>query len=64
VESDFDFEGALYATAKNDRMKAVGIFGDRIVTLIFKLMGSEGISLVSLRVASKKERNAYVHHSG
>lgn len=59
VESAFDFEGALYAATKDDRIKAVGLLEGRICVLIFRPFGEEAISLVSLRVASKKEREAY-----
>jgi uncharacterized DUF497 family protein len=61
VEDAFDFAGALYAAANDDRTKAVGQFEDRLSVLIFQQLGDEAISLVSLRVASKKEREAYAN---
>jgi uncharacterized DUF497 family protein len=61
VEDAFDFAGALYAAANDDRTKAIGQFEDRLSVLIFQQLGDEAISLVSLRVASKKEREAYAN---
>jgi uncharacterized protein len=59
VEDGFDFEGASYTPAKEHRMKAIGLFEGRLCVLIFRLLGEEAISLVSLRIASKKERETY-----
>jgi len=59
VEAEFDFASAVYTPAKDGRMKAVGLFEGRASVLIFRLLGEEAISLVSLRIASKKERTAH-----
>ena len=59
VEDGFDFAGAVYTPAKEDRMKAIGLFEGRPCVLIFRLLGEEAISLVSLRIASKKERERH-----
>lgn len=59
VEEEFDFKTALYTPAREGRMKAIGLFQGRVSVLIFQLLGEEAISLVSLRIASKKERMAY-----
>ncbi len=59
---DFDeldvafFEAAAVVPAKHDRLMAVGRFDTTVVTVIFKLMGREGLSVVSMRIASSKER--------
>jgi hypothetical protein len=48
VEDAFDFAGALYAAANDDRTKAIGQFEDRLSVLIFQQLGDEAISLVGL----------------
>ena len=37
-------------------MMAVGWFGDAIIAVIFKPLGSEALSVISMRHASRKER--------
>ena len=59
VESEFDFGSALYTPTIEGRMKAVGLFEGRLSVLIFRPLGDEAISLISLRIASRKERAAY-----
>jgi uncharacterized protein len=59
VESEFDFENALYTATREGRRKAVGLFEGRLSVLVFRPLGDEAISLISLRIASKKERAAY-----
>lgn len=39
------------------RFMAVGYFGGQAVTVIFSLLGTEAIAPISMRPASKKERN-------
>ena len=41
------------------RYRAVGVLDDDLVTVVFALLGSEGLSLISLRPASRKERKQY-----
>ena len=59
VEGAFDFAEAFYTAARDDRVKAIGLFDGRVVVLIFRPLGEEAISLISLRIASKKEREVY-----
>ena len=58
LDIDF-FSDALIVEAKQDRLKAVGILSDDVIAVIFVALGLEGISLISLRPASRKERNLY-----
>ena len=51
------FEAALIGKAKGGRWVALGRLGMAIV-VIFVVLGSEGISVVSARPASRKERMA------
>lgn len=43
--------------AKNGRPKAMGRFADGTIAVVFALLGTEGISVISMRPASKKERS-------
>jgi uncharacterized DUF497 family protein len=50
------FDGVRYFRARGRRWKAVGLLGDKVVTVIFEPLGSEAISIISLRPAKRKER--------
>lgn len=41
------------------RFAAIGRLDGRLVTLVFSPLGSEAISVISLRVASRTERKSY-----
>jgi uncharacterized protein len=56
------FSEALILDARRPRLKAIGVLSDDVVAVIFVALGVEGISLISLRPASRKERNLYVQH--
>lgn len=54
------FEEARIYPAKESRFIAVGQWGERLlVAVIFLPLGAEAISVVSMRVASRKERERY-----
>ena len=53
------FETALVAPAKSNRLKAINVFSDGTIAAIFATLGSEAISVVSMRPASKYERKLY-----
>ena len=42
------------------RFKAIGLLGDRLIAVVFSPLGTEGISLVSMRRAGRSERRLYV----
>ncbi|WP_029606235.1 BrnT family toxin [Kozakia baliensis] len=50
---------SLVVPAKNDRMMAIGPFIDGTVSVVFLALGNEGISIISMRPASAKERKRY-----
>ncbi len=54
------FANSLVVAAKLRRMKAIGAFRDGTISVVFFRLGSEGISVVSMRPASKLERKLYV----
>jgi uncharacterized DUF497 family protein len=52
------FEAALIIPAKLDRLMAIGEFnGEIIAAVIFRPLGSEALSVISMRPASRKERS-------
>lgn len=55
----FDWQSARYVEARLGRQKAIGKLGKTIVVIIFKRLGSEALSVISLRPASRKERQLY-----
>ncbi len=55
IGEDF-FAGAIVRPAQAGRFKALGILDGRAVAVIFKPLGSEAFAIISLRPASKRER--------
>jgi len=53
------FEGAVLYPARSPRLRAIGLFGDRMITVIFRPLGSEAVSVISMRPASIVERRLY-----
>ncbi|MCB5412450.1 BrnT family toxin [Pseudogemmobacter faecipullorum] len=55
LSPDF-FLGAKVVQAKERRWMAIGCFSDGTIAVVFVTLGSEGLSVISMRAASKKER--------
>jgi uncharacterized DUF497 family protein len=60
----FDWQAALFQPARPSRsgrrrFKVLGSLGDRLVSVIISPLGSEAISIVSLRPADPDERAHY-----
>ncbi len=56
----FDFDTAVVVPAKAGRLKMIGLLKqERVVAAVMAVVGREAISLVSLRPASRKERELY-----
>jgi uncharacterized DUF497 family protein len=53
------FETAVVYPAKGGRVMAINRFERHLHTVIFKRLGREAISVISMRQASKKERTLY-----
>lgn len=53
------FVDALIINARTGRLKAIGRISDTMIAVIFVTLGAEGISLISLRPASRQERRLY-----
>lgn len=50
------FLGATVLPAKKGRSLALGLLGDRALAVVFVPYGTEAVSVVSMRPASRKER--------
>lgn len=50
------FETATILPANQGRFIAVNVMVNGVVTVVFARLGSEGISIISMRPASRKER--------
>ena len=55
LTEDF-FLGALVIPARNGRFQAFGSIEDGTISVIFAVLGTEGLSLISMRSASAAER--------
>ena len=53
------FAGSIIVPAKLGRSMAIGILTDDVIATVFLKLGSQGLSIVSMRPASRKERKAY-----
>jgi uncharacterized DUF497 family protein len=58
LDAEF-FENAVTTRAKEGRVRAIGRFEATIVTVIFQPLGNEGVAVISMRKASRKERKGY-----
>jgi uncharacterized DUF497 family protein len=57
--ADLDFEfflNAMVIPARQGRSMAIGKLADGTIAVVFSYLGSEGLSVVSMRPASRKER--------
>lgn len=53
------FLASVIGPAKHGRMMAIGPFFDGTIAVVFMVLGSEGLSVISMRPASQKERKHY-----
>ncbi len=54
------FATAIVVSSRDDRFLAIGEFqGQIVITVVFKPLGSEALSVISMRPASQKERDLY-----
>ncbi|MEY9536213.1 BrnT family toxin [Sinorhizobium fredii] len=51
------FASSMVVPAKEGRFMAIGILRNGIIAVVFASLGSEGISIISMRDASRKERS-------
>jgi uncharacterized protein len=53
------FEEATIIPAKENRSKAVGVLTKKVIVVTFLGLGAEGLSVISMRPANKRERRLY-----
>lgn len=53
------FDNALVLATYRNRWRAIGVNIRGVISVIFATRGAEGLSIVSMRPASKKERELY-----
>lgn len=53
---DLFFERSVILPARDNRLIAVGRLKGGVVVVVFVVLGSEGVSVVSMRPANRKER--------
>lgn len=51
------FVSSVVVPAKDGRHKAVGRLASGVIVVIFALLGTEGITVISMRPAHRKERS-------
>lgn len=55
------FAASTIVPVKRNRLMAIGVLRDGIVAVVFARLGSQGISIISMRRASRKERAVHEH---
>ena len=50
------FLEAVVVPARDGRFMAVGWLGEAVLAVVFAPLGTEGLSVISMRVADRKER--------
>ncbi|MGO4451380.1 BrnT family toxin [Phyllobacterium sp. TAF24] len=58
VDLPFEFFAtSIPRPAKKARLQAIGYMGDELISVIFVALGTEAISVISMRPAKRTERN-------
>lgn len=57
--NDRFFDTALVLQAARKRYRAIGVNIRGVISVIFAIYGNEAVSIISMRPASKKERELY-----
>jgi uncharacterized protein len=53
------FAKAMVLSAKSGRYRAIGMDAKGVVSVVFAVLGLEGLSVISMRPASKNERKLF-----
>lgn len=61
--NDVFFETALVVPTRNKRWMGIGINIRGVIVVVFARLGGEGVSIISMRPASKSERNLFHDNS-
>jgi uncharacterized protein len=57
------FADSLVVAAKLGRSMAIGILCNDVIATVFVKLGSQGLSIASMRPASRKERKVYEQYN-
>ena len=57
------FANSIVAPAKLGRFMAIGVLSHDVIATVFVKLGTQGLSIVSMRRASRKERKAYEQYN-
>ena len=58
LDAEF-FAASTVVPAKLGRFMAIGAFGGDVIVVVFAPLGSEAVSVISMRRASRKERRIH-----
>ena len=53
------FESAVVLRVRQERFQAIGPLSRRLIAVVFLPLGTEAISVISMRYANRKEREIY-----
>jgi uncharacterized DUF497 family protein len=56
---DFGWETAVVMPAHTGRLKAIGTLNAAVVIVVFSVLGTEAVSIVSMRPAHRNERRMF-----
>ena len=57
------FANSIVVPAKSGRFMAIGVLSSDVIATVFARLGSQGLSIVSMRPASRKERKAHEQYN-
>ena len=57
------FANSIVVPAKLGRFMAIGVLSHDVIATVFVKLGTQGLSIVSMRRASRKERKAHEQYS-
>ncbi len=60
--SEAFFADALVLPARNRRFQGVGASTQGVICVVFARLGSEGVSIISMRPAHERERRLYAEY--
>jgi uncharacterized DUF497 family protein len=53
------FERSVVVPAKQGRLIAIGVFRAAVITVVFRPLGTEALSVISMRRANNRERRLW-----
>ena len=57
------FANSIVVPAKLGRFMAIGVLSNDVIVTVFAKLGSQGLSIVSMRAASRKERKVHEQYN-